>query len=128
MNKFSAFIAVAFLLASCDFLQMKKEVKAPERKAIARANDKYLYQDDLIGIVTEKTSKEDSAARVTAYINSWIRKQLLINEAMKKIDIDEAEVARKVLEYRYSLIGYEYQNYYISQNLNETISEEEIQT
>ena len=128
MNKFSAFIVVAFLLASCDFLQMKKEVKTPERKAIARANDTYLYQDDIIGIVTVKTSKEDSTARITAYINSWIRKQLLINEAMKKIDIDEAEVARKVLEYRYSLIGYEYQNYYISQNLNTTISEEEIQT
>ena len=115
------------MFTSCDFLQIKKETKEPERKAVARANDTYLYQDDLIGIATGKTSKEDSTARVTAYINSWIRKQLLINEAMKKIDIDEAEVARKVLEYRYSLIGYEYQNYYISQNLNEKIDEEEIQ-
>jgi len=128
MNKTIAFvIVVGLMFTSCDFLQIKKETKEPERKAVARANDTYLYQDDLIGIATGKTSKEDSTARVTAYINSWIRKQLLINEAMKKIDIDEAEVARKVLEYRYSLIGYEYQNYYISQNLNEKIDEEEIQ-
>src|SRR5437762_1896458 len=94
MNKIFTFIIVimAFLLEGCDFLQIKKEEKVSERKAVARANDTYLYQDDLIGLVTEKTSKEDSAARVTAYINSWIRKQLLINEAMKKINIDEAEV------------------------------------
>ena len=129
MNKFFVFLVVSalFLLAGCDFFKMKKDEKVSARKAIARANDTYLYQDDLVGIVTEKTSKEDSAARVTAYMNSWIRKQLLMNEAMKKINIDEAEVERKVLEYRYSLIGYEYQNYYISQNLNEEIGEEEIQ-
>ena len=120
------FVSGVFFLAGCNFLQMKKEEKAPERKAVARANDTYLYQDDLLGIVTEKTSREDSASRVTAYVNNWIRKQLLINEAMKKIDIDEAEVARKVLEYRYSLIGYEYQNYYISQNLNDVVSDDEI--
>jgi hypothetical protein len=128
MNRLFTFVAVVgfFMLAGCDFLQMKKEEKEPLRKAIARANDTYLYQDDLIGIATGKTSKQDSAARVSAYVNSWIRKQLLINEAMKKIDIDEAEVERKVLEYRYSLIGYEYQNYYITQNLNEKIDEEEI--
>jgi hypothetical protein len=41
----------------------------------------------------------------------------LSDEAMKNIDINEAEVERKVLDYRYSLIGYAYQNYYIKKNL-----------
>ncbi|MDZ7650778.1 MAG: hypothetical protein U5K54_28605 [Cytophagales bacterium] len=46
---------------------------------------------------------------------------------MKNIDINEAEVERKVLDYRYSLIGYEYQNYYIKKNLDDSVSEREIQ-
>jgi hypothetical protein len=108
-------------------IRMKKEGPALDsRKAVARVNNTYLYQDELAGLVNGKTPKDDSIARVTAYINSWVRKQLLINEAMKNININEAEVERKVLDYRYSLIGYEFQNYFIKQHLNDSVSEDEV--
>ncbi len=118
----------SMMLAGCDLIKMKKEeqVATPARKAVARVSEKFLYQDELVGIVDQNSTADDSAARVTAYINSWIRKQLLIDEAMKRIDINEAEVERKVLDYRYSLIGYEYQNFYIQQHLNDSISEKDI--
>lgn len=120
---------LGLLLFGCEFIRMKNEKNNAEnvRKAVARVNNSFLYQDELSGIIPEGTDPADSIARVTTYINSWIRKQLVINEAMKNIDINEAEVARKVLDYRYSLIGYEYQNYYIKQNLNDSISDKEIQ-
>ncbi len=119
-------MAVAF--SSCDLIRMKKDA-APGagRKAVARVNDVYLYQDELAGIVSDRVSKEDSALRVQTYIDSWIRKQLLISQAMKTIDINEAEVERKVLEYRYTLIGYEYQNFYINKNLDDSVSDADIQ-
>ena len=123
-------LLLASTMVSCDLIRMKKDEQAqtPERKPVARVNDKFLFQDELVGIVDQNSTAEDSAARVTSYINSWIRKQLLIGEAMKRININEVEVERKVLDYRYSLIGYEYQNYYIQQHLNDTISEKEIET
>jgi len=130
MNALGAGIVLTLLfLTSCDLIRMKQEDQTtlPERKAVARANDKYLYQDELVGIVDQNSTAEDSTARVTAYINSWIRKQLIIGEAMKRININEAEVNRKVLDYRYSLIGYEYQNFYIQQHLDDSISEKEIE-
>jgi hypothetical protein len=121
-------LALVVILVGCDLIRMKKENQedAASRKPVARVNDKYLYQDELVGIVDANSTADDSTARTTAYINSWIRKQLIIGEAMKRIDINEAEVERKVLDYRYSLIGYEYQNYYIQQHLNDSISEKEI--
>ncbi len=124
----SSFI-LGLLFMGCEFIRMKNENNETEivRKAVARVNNSYLYQDELNGIIPEGTDLADSVARVTTYINSWIRKQLVINEAMKNIDINEAEVERKVLDYRYSLIGYEYQNYYIKKNLNDSISDKEIQ-
>jgi hypothetical protein len=108
---------------------MKNEKAETEnvRKVVARVHNSFLYQDELIGIIPTGTISEDSVARVTAYVNSWIRKQLVINEAMKNIDINEAEVERKVLDYRYSLIGYEYQNYYIKKNLDDSVSDKEIE-
>jgi hypothetical protein len=124
---FGCCLVLALLTSGCDLIRMKQnEETQASRKSVARVQDTYLYQDELAGIVTENLSKEDSLARVTAYINSWVRKQLLIGEARKTININEAEVERKVLDYRYSLIGYEYQNFYIKQNLDENVSDAEI--
>ncbi|MBS1682346.1 MAG: peptidyl-prolyl cis-trans isomerase [Bacteroidetes bacterium] len=125
----SSAVLILLFFSSCDFIRMKKnDLQGNNRKAIARVNNALLYQDDLKGIVPEKTTKDDSAARINAYVNSWVRKQLLMQEALKTISIDEADVERKVQEYRYSLIGYQFQNYYIHQHLNDSVSETEIET
>lgn len=115
-------------LHGCEFIRMKNEKpSAPVGpKPVARVNDQFLYQDELAGIVDLRSSPEDSAARMNAYVNSWIRKQLMIQEASKRMNIDEAAVDRKLLDYRYSLISYEYQNFYIRQHLNAVISEKEV--
>ncbi len=116
------------LLYSCELLQVKNEgnTKLLEEKAIARVNKDYLYPSDLEGIIAKETSVEDSTARVERYVKNWVRKQLLIDEAKSKIDFDEADLERKVLNYRYSLIVYQYQAYYINQHINKEVSEEEI--
>lgn len=121
-------MSLALFLDGCELIRRKNEQPATPQapRPVARVNDVYLYENDLFGIVDDRTSPEDSAARVTVYVNSWIRKQLIIQEATRRMDIDEAEVERKVLEYRYSLIGYEYQNFYIRQHLDENISLQEI--
>ena len=43
------------------------------------------------------------------------------------MDINEAEVERKILDYRYSIIAYEYQNQMVKKNLDTTVSKQEIQ-
>ncbi len=125
------FIASWFvLLFGCELLQVKtaQENKLATEKPIARVNQSYLYQSDLEGIVVGGTSVEDSMARVDRYIKNWVRKQLLIDEAKSKIDFDEADLERKILNYRYSLIAYQYRAYYINQHINKEVSDEEIQS
>lgn len=123
------FIVLGALLAGgCDFIQMKEQPfnEMENREPIARVNNTYLFKDELAGIAALGSTREDSAARVEAYIDSWIRKELLIQEAARKININEAEVERKILDYRYSIIAYEYQSYYIRQNLDTVFTKEEI--
>jgi hypothetical protein len=120
----SILLVSSLLLLSCDLIQRKKETESgTERPAIARVDETYLYQDELAGIVPPGTPREDSISRAEAYVNSWIRKQLLIRQAGRQIDINKAEVERKLLDYRYSLIAYEYQTYYIRQNLDTVVAE-----
>lgn len=129
MPRFLIFaFSAAALAGGCDFIKMKQTAfgDMDDREAVARVNNAYLYKDELNGIAPPGSSAEDSAARVGAYVDSWIRKELLIQEAARKINIDEAEVERKILDYRYSIIAYEYQSYYIKQNLDTAFNEEEI--
>jgi hypothetical protein len=116
-------------LSACDLIKFKGETteSGEQRQPAARVNNSYLYRDELNGIVAPGTPAEDSAKLVEAYITSWIRKQLLIQEASRKIDINEAAVERKVLDYRYSIIAYEYQNYYVNKNLDPEVSNAEIE-
>ncbi|HMQ00837.1 MAG TPA: peptidyl-prolyl cis-trans isomerase [Cyclobacteriaceae bacterium] len=123
------FLLILVLTSSCELIQMKRQQQADQsRIVVARVQNTYLYKDDLDNLVSAGISKDDSTSRVEAYIDNWTRKQLIIHDALRKINIDEAEVERKILDYRYSLIGYEYQTYYVKKNLNTEVSEEEINT
>jgi hypothetical protein len=128
MIKFHSILILIFIMSGCDFIKMRKETSRNDgsRETVARVNNAYLYRDELVGIVPSASTKPDSAARVEAYVDSWIRKQLLIQEASKKININEAEIERKILDYRYSIIAYEFQTYYIKQHLDTLVEEPEI--
>jgi len=117
------------LLPACDLVEMKadgEESAEATPDPIARVHNNFLYPTDLEGLVDREISPQDSASRIERYVNSWIRNQLLIDEASTKMDFDEAEIERKILEYRYSLMGYEYQSFYINQNLDKEVTDEEI--
>jgi hypothetical protein len=97
-----------------------------QSEPIARVLDHYLYPEDLEGIIGPGVSKEDSANLVLRYINSWARKQLLINQAAANIDFNEVELERKILDYRYALMVYEFEKQYVNQQINLELSQQEI--
>ncbi|MCU0383780.1 MAG: peptidyl-prolyl cis-trans isomerase [Cyclobacteriaceae bacterium] len=114
--------------SSCDFIKRKSNSGTNDsRVAVARVDQTFLYRDELTGIVPAGSNKEDSTERMQAYINSWVHKQLLIRQAGRQININKAEVERKLLDYRYSLIAYEYQTAYIKQHLDTLVSAQEIE-
>ncbi|NBW37610.1 MAG: hypothetical protein EBR30_21850 [Cytophagia bacterium] len=121
-------MALCLLVTSCDLIKRKTASETDNiRPSVARVGETYLYQDELTGIVPPGTPREDSITRMDAYVNSWVRKQLLIRQAGRQIDINKAEVERKLLDYRYSLIAYEFQTYYIKQNLDTVVANSEIE-
>jgi hypothetical protein len=117
------------LFSSCDLIKIKDEGENSARsgKPIARVAGKYLYPEDIRGLVPASVSQEDSVNLVSRYINSWIKKQLMIEKASSEIEFDQAELQRKLLDYKYALMVYEYEKYYISQNLSNDVDETEIE-
>jgi len=113
-----------FFVVACE--KLDKDQNESGREPVARVENSFLYRDELAGITPEGTPTQDSSARAEAYIDSWIRKQLLIHEATRKMDINEAEVERRILDYRYSIIAYQYQNFYVKEKLDTAVSNEEV--
>ena len=130
--KYIKYIALALVVSSCDLIDFKKNDASLQfnneeaEKPIARAHDQFLYYRELEGLIPSNLSKADSANRVERYIKSWINKQLVISEASNKLNLDEVEIERKVLDYRYALMIHEYQNLYITEKLDMEVGPEEI--
>lgn len=127
LRRYAGIALIAVVSFSCEWISRNRAMDDDDRTPVARVNNTFLYKDELAGIISNGTSREDSVTRIQSYVNSWIRKQLLIQEAMRKIDINEAAVERKILDYRYSIIAYEYQNSYIKENLDTTVSMQAIE-
>ena len=127
---YTSFLATLLLLSlgSCEIFQVKKEetIEGAKKQPIAQVYDKLLFTEDLEGLISDKLTREDSTNRVENYVKNWVRKQLMISEAASLIDFDEAELERKILDYRYALMIYEFQKYYVNENLVNDITDEQI--
>lgn len=97
------------------------------RKPVARANDSYLYQDDIQNIVPKGTSQKDSIELVKKFIDNWVREQLVIQKAENNLNDAQKNVEKQLEAYRNSLITYTYEKELVKQKLDTTVTNEEIE-
>ncbi|TAE75093.1 MAG: hypothetical protein EAZ85_03360 [Bacteroidetes bacterium] len=117
-----------FLIFSCLFLfSCGNNKPTSSNKVLAKVYNKELKINDLIGFVPLGTSKNDSAVMIQKYIETWVRKQLLLAKANKDVKIDEGEIERKLQDYKFDLIAYQYEKNYIQKNLDTLVKPAEIQ-
>ena len=118
-------IAILVVLSACEFFKPKENTT---EEPLAKARENYLYPSDLAGLVASNISASDSSKLAEKYIQDWIKKQLMISKSSDAIGYNEAEIERKVLDYRYALIVHAYEKQYMDKNLERKVSSEDIQT
>lgn len=117
---------IVLFLSGCDLFKIKSEDDDDDDPVIASVGKTYLHVSDIDFITKDTQSDLDSAELVSRYIQTWIKKQLMIKEAGKNLTIDESELNRKLLDYRYALIIYEFEKSQVEQSLDKNVSLEEI--
>ena len=121
IRNFFYIILLSTILVSCDYF--KKET---EKNAIARVNDKYLYEEDIKQLVNENTSPEDSTLIVNSYINRWATQQLLIGQANINLTPEDLERYDKLVnEYKTDLLTEAYKNVIVDKQLDSVITDQE---
>ena len=101
------------VVASCD--SSKKE---PNLEAIARVGNDYLYRTDILNLISENTSPEDSTLIVQSYIERWATQKLLTE--VSEINLDNSqkkELEALVNQYKIDL----FTNAYIEQMVQKSI-------
>lgn len=123
MRKAGAVIGIAFLLllVGCDYFQ-----KSSKEVVLAECYGKYLFESDLQGVVPEGASIMDSIQLVNTFIDSWVRRQVLIHQAENNLNKEQLDLEKQVDEYRNSLVIYAYESQLIEQKLDTVVSEDEI--
>ena len=104
-----------------------QEAAAPEKKAVARVYDRFLYEDEVMALVPEGMSSEDSMARVNEFVTTWIERQLLLHVAERNLPERMEEIDRQANEYKESLMIDAYLSEYVGQRLDTAIGPTERQ-
>lgn len=115
-------------IASVFFIQACSSDDDPEKgKHIASVYDKHLYENELLAAIPEGMNETDSAEFVKNYVDTWIRENILLHEAEEKLADRTDEIADRLEAYRRSLMIYEYEQWFLRENLDTLITDSEIE-
>ncbi len=115
-------MAVILLLTSC-FNRGSKE-----QKPLAVVYEKFLYKSDITDIFPRGMTKGDSIKILNAYVDQWIRHNLMLRLSEENLKDEQKNVSKQLEDYRSSLLIFKYEQEYILQRLDTAISSEEIQS
>jgi hypothetical protein len=94
---------------------------------LAEAYGAKLYDTELSRLVPDDATVEDSVFLVKEYINVWIAKQILLNQAETELTSEEKDKSAELEQYRMDLLTYEVLNKLALQSADTTFDEGELQ-
>jgi len=123
MKKIAVILGIALVLVATgcrDYLGQS------DRLVVAECYGNKLYPEDLEGVVPPEANKLDSLARVNAFIDTWIRRQLLIHQAEINLTAEQRDFSKQLQDYNNSLLIYAYETQMIEQYLDTVVTDDEI--
>jgi len=116
-------ISLSLLVLSCDYFE-----QSDDRKVVVRVNDSYLYEEDIVALINEDTSPEDSSIIVSNYITRWATQQLLIDRAELNLpETQQNEFNGLVNNYRNELYTNAYTDAVVSRDLDTSLNKIEVE-
>jgi hypothetical protein len=109
------------------FVACKQKDNSKTNVHVARVYDKYLNSAQIMNIVPKGLSKTDSANIVKDHIDKWVREQLLMHQAQQYLSQDDKNVEQQIEDYRSSLLIFKYEQNFIKQKLDTSISDKQIE-
>lgn len=120
LNKYILLAFVSLLLSACNGSRTDTQVP------LAKVFDKYLYLSDVEDIFPTGISPSDSMLILNAYVDQWVRRQLILYTAERNLDDTQKNVAKQLEDYRSSLLIFKYEQEFVAQRMDTVVSTEDI--
>lgn len=121
MVKIFLFVFIAIFSNWCSRFSSNNE------KPLAQVGNVYLYPADIKDLIKPGLTHKDSSIMVASLVEKWIRKQLILQKAELNLTDEEKDVSKELDEYRTALIIYKYEQKYVKEKLDTTVSQIEIE-
>ena len=96
-------------------------------EVVARLGDHKLYRSELDDVIPKGASPEDSVKLANLYINSWVKDKAFLDIAQQRLSKEEKDVSKELEAYRQSLLRYRYEQRYVNERLDTTVSTKQIE-
>ena len=123
VGKIIVFVLVVAGSCGCDFVDRLVH----DDETVARVGLKRLYKSQLEKYIPNGLNPEDSAKLVGQYINTWAREQIYIDIAESELSKEEKNVEVELEEYKNSLLKYRYEQKFVNERLDTSISAKEVE-
>lgn len=123
-NRLFLLIPALFLILTVSGCKM---FERENDQLIAECYGHFLYRHDLDGIVQPGTSADDSIAAVKQFIDSWIRQQIMLQQAENNLTDEQKDFSDQIEQYRNSLIIFAYESELIRQKLDTIVTDIQIE-
>ena len=94
---------------------------------VARVNDKALSRKNLDQSIPQNASEADSIKMAHLFIDNWVRKQVVLNQADLNLSDYEKDVALELEKYKEDLIIYRFERELLRQKLDTVVQTEQIE-
>lgn len=114
--------AAVTLLAGCFSLNDQPVKSEPVAASVYERN---LLLSEIENHIPNGTSPEDSVAMASRYMDQWIREQVMVHQAERRLPDGETDFLRELEDYRNALLLHAYKERYVNERLETVVSDEE---
>ena len=96
-------------------------------QVVASVGKHNLYASEISAFIPSGISAEDSTRMAAQYISSWATDMLLLDVAESELSKEEKNVSGELEDYRRSLLRYRYEQKFVNQRLDTTITPSQVE-
>ena len=125
MQKIKVYSILILILTAtaCDFIPAFKN---DERIPVAKVYEQRLYTEDIVAILPQNISSQDSLMFVKNYINTWAMEQLFLYQAEINLTSEGSSFEKLVADYRSALYINSYKEALVLTKLDTDVSEKQV--
>lgn len=119
--------AISFVFIITLFIVSCAKKPVEKQFPVAKVYDKYLYLSDIKHIFPEKVTQQDSINIATAYINTWVKTQLILRQATNNLTPEQKDITQQLESYGASLLIFKYEDQMVKQKVDTVVTEKQIE-